>query len=250
MPQFIPHINLARKLYSTSKSEEAYNDHFSHEFDIMTDSMRYFREYAKRGLQRFMDHDLDGAVKDFQRAAMANSTQPLSQLGIFLYCAGKYSDAEVQLELDIQKIESLKFFKATDLRLWRCASLNKLGRVDDAKRALDNSYLTSTGLVEHRPLMNMTLQFYGGELQVEELLDFIGTADEKDFSGTSFFGNFYLGLYFDSIGDMDMSRTFLSIPKNSNRYPTRDVWFHLPRVLYEQRFGSSADDDSNVEYFQ
>jgi len=233
-----------------AKSEETYNDHFENEFDVLADGMRYFREYARRGLQRFQERDLDGAIKDMQRAAKANSTQPLSQLGIFLYCAGNYAQAELQLASDIEKIEAAKMFKATDLRLWRCASLNKLEKFSEAKMALDNSILTTTGLVEYRPLMNTTLNFFAGESPVEDLLDMIGTADEKDFSGNNFFGNFFLGLYYDSVGDMDMARVFLSLSKNSNRYPEKDMWYHLPRVLYEQRFGSSSDENSDDVFFQ
>jgi hypothetical protein len=234
-------MHRAMKMHcNTPKNQETYDDHFSNEFASMADSMRYFREYARRGLQRFQERDLDGAILDLQRAAKANSTQPLSQLGIFLYCAGQYKEAEIQLGLDIEKIEAAKMFKATDLRLWRCASLNKLGRSEHAKQALDTSYLTSTGLVEYKPLMNITLQFYGGDAPVEELLDFIGSADERDFSGNSFFGNFYLGLYYDSVGEVDLSRTFLSLSKSSSRYPVKDMWYHLPRVLYEQRFATIA----------
>lgn len=76
------------------------------------------------------------------------------------------------------------------------------------------------------------------------MIDFIDRADEKDISGRIFYGNFYLGLYFDSIceltkddSDFDgVAERFLRVPAHSRKYREDDMWFHLPRILYDKRF--------------
>ena len=70
------------------------------------------------------------------------------------------------------------------------------------------------------------------------MLLYIGYIDEPkdDFTGRHFYGNFYLGLYYDSINNIELSQTFLHIPCNSMKYKENDMWFHLPRVLYDRRF--------------
>lgn len=42
-------------------------------------------------------------------------------------------------------------------------------------------------------------------------------------------------MYFDSKGDADMARAFLSIPCSSGKYKEGDIWYHVPRLLCEQR---------------
>jgi hypothetical protein len=68
------------------------------------------------------------------------------------------------------------------------------------------------------------------------MLEYIGGADEKDFEGRRFYGNFYLGLYFDSLRNLELCEGFLQYPKESKKYRSHDMWFHLPRVLYARRF--------------
>jgi hypothetical protein len=220
-----------------------YDDDNEEDFSTVEEGLRYFREYAKRGLKRFRDRDIVGCLSDFDRAANANSSQPLVQRGIALYCAGHFQNASLQLERDIAIIEGSKTFKASDLRIWLSASLNKLGRKEDAVKALDHSYLATSGLAEQRFIINCTLSFYAGEMPLDDLLGIIGETDERDVFGFRFFGNFYLGLYYDSIGEFDLARVFLSFPKDSNRYPDRDMWYHVPRYLYTLR---GWDDNDGV----
>jgi tetratricopeptide (TPR) repeat protein len=222
-------------LSSTKYNPNIYDDDNEEDFSSVEEGLRYFREYAKRGLKRFRDRNIEGCLADFDRAANANSSQPLVQRGIALYCAGRYEDASLQLEKDIAMIEGSKAFKASDLRIWNSASLNKLGRKEDAIRALDHTYLTTTGLVEKRFIINCTMSFYANEMPLDDMMEVIGSTDERDVFGFRFFGNFYLGLYYDSIGEPDLARVFLSFPRDSTRYPDKDMWYHLPRFLYTLR---------------
>ena len=98
--------------------------------------------------------------------------------------------------------------------------------------------------------MNNTLNFYGSSnsamdtvndksstiFTLDDMLDYIGKADENDFEGRRFYGNFYLGLYFDSMNSSELSEAFLQYPQESKKYRSHDMWFHLPKVLYNKRF--------------
>jgi len=204
------------------------------------EGLRYFREYARRGMERFMKGDLAGCLADFDRAVASNSSQPLIQRGIALYIAGHYQNASLQLAKDVEALESSKLFKASDVRIWLSAAYNKLGLRDKAVRAVDNTYLTNTGLVEQRYIINATLDFYAGAKPLEDMLSIIDAVDDKDVFGIRFFGNFYLGLYFDSVGEHDLAKTFLAFTRESKRYPDRDMWYHVPRMLHTTR---GWDDD-------
>ncbi len=204
--------------------------------EVPEDNMRRFYEIAQFGLQLFKDGDLTGAISTLQQAANVNSTQPLGQLGILLYLNEEYQEASEQLNRDVKKIEARKLMKATEFRLWQCAALMQLKQTKDAILALDLNGWNTPGIFEDRLLMNRTLHFFGGDASIEELLSIIGSADERDFSGRSFFGNFYLALYHDSVGNKELAKAFLSFPAESNKYPSNDMWHHLPRMFYRRRF--------------
>lgn len=229
---FLPYSKL---LLYAKNNPNIYDDDNEEDFSGVGEGLRYFREYAKRGIKRFRGRDMEGCLADFDRAANANSSQPLIQRGIALYCAGQFEEASIQLQRDIGLLEGSKTFKASDLRIWLSATLNKLGRKEDAIQALDHSYLSTTGLTEQRFIINSTMSFYAGEMPLEDMMGLIGEADERDVFGFRFFGNFYLGLYFDSVNEADLARVFLSFPKDSNRYPEKDMWYHVPRYLYTLR---------------
>ena len=222
----------------SSENEEAKRGKYSdHEIDIenLDDGLRYYREYVKRGMKRFMAHDLEGAESDFERAREFNNSQPLMQRGVVLYINGKYDEAEIQFKEDTKKLENLNLQKASDFRIWWAACLYKSGKTEQALQALDLRNEQSHTLREDKYLMNNTLHFFGRERSLDEMMSIIGNVDSKDMMGHSFFGNFYLGLYFDAINDPDMAKLFMEIPYNSNRYSQNDMWYHLPRIFYEKR---------------
>jgi hypothetical protein len=90
---------------------------------------------------------------------------------------------------------------------------------------------------------NRTLGFFASQVPLEELLDSLGAVDERDTFGARYFGNFYLGLFYDSVGEPGLSQAFLTIPNESERYPKRDMWYHVPRMLYRQRFAGDGDGE-------
>lgn len=225
----------ANLILSAKLNPNIYDDDNEEDFSGVGEGLRYFREYAKRGIKRFRERDIEGCLADFDRATNSNSSQPLIQRGIALYCAGHYLNASVQLERDIAIIEGSKTFKASDLRIWLSACFNKLDRKEDAIAALDHSYLSTSGLIEQRFIINSTMSFFAGEMPLDDIMGLIGETDERDVFGFRFFGNFYLGLYYDSVGEDDLARVFLSFPRDSDRYPDKDMWYHVPRYLYTLR---------------
>ena len=224
-----------RLLRVHASDKEYYNDHISeNEMDRMASGLKQYREYAKSGLNKIVnDNNIEGAIEDFKMALSKNSSQPLQQLGILYYCIGRYEEAEQQLLSDITIMEQSKLFKASDLRLWRSAALNKLNKPREAYLALDHTYLS--GIPESRPIMNMTLNFYAQKLPLEYMMDIVNNMNVQDFSGVRFFTNFYIGLYYDSISNEELATAFLSIIQQSNKYPPKDMWYHVPRILYHHR---------------
>lgn len=171
---------------------------------------------------------LDAAVK-------LNTNQPLIQRGIILYCLGRYDEALQQLMKDTEIMEKAKFMKASDLRIWTAACCNKLGLFDNALVAIDSPKRSPNAMPEERYILNSTLSFFAKENTLDDMLELVGSADPQDVAGTTFYGNFYLGLYFDSVGEVEMARSFMQFPYESDRYKTDDMWHHLPRMLYKQR---------------
>jgi hypothetical protein len=198
------------------------------------DGLRKFRHHTQQGIKRLQVRDLEGALSEFDLARSSNTSQPLVQRGITLYLLGRFEEAAAQLTKDVERMESSKTYKASDIRLWLSACWNHLGSTKKAKTALElNAYSAEGTLLESRHLMTNLLLFFGQEKTLEEMLDVIGTTerDANDVQGTIFYGNFFLGLYFESIGEMDMAKAFLDIPCGSDRYDKQDLWHHVPFML-------------------
>ena len=221
-----------------ANADAAYEDHDNSILGVSNDT-NYFRQYAKRGLDKFKNNDIDGCIIDLKRARAASSRQPLMQLGIFLYINNDFENAEKELMHDIITIENAKINKASELRLWRSASLLKLGNNNDAMKIL-NSPVTKnlTTMNEDRFIMNVTMGLFSGDLQLEKMMQFIDDSNANDASSFRFYGNFYTALYLDAIGDSDLCKTFLSFAIATNpSSSSKDIWYHLPRMFYAKRFG-------------
>ena len=218
-------------------SDAAYEDQETNILGV-NENTRYFREYASRGLEKFKKGDLDGSIQDLRKARDADSRQPLMQLGIFLYINGNYEDAEKQLMKDIITIENARINKASELRIWRSASLSKLGNTREAKQILNEPVTKNfTAMNEDRYIMNITMGLFNGDIGLESIMQLIESSEERDASGFRFYGNLYTALYFDSIGDADLCKTFLGFAIATNPSTSRDIWYHLPRLYYIKRYG-------------
>lgn len=229
--------NRAPVLFASTPAPPAYDDVTDKPIHFNDDS---FRQYVREGIQKLLDGDVIGSVNAWDNAARCNSSQPLQQRGIVLYCVGRFDCAEQQLKEDIRKFENMKVSKASELRLWRSAALNKLGRFEEAKKALDVNNLAGISVASQSKFVNATLSFFYGETPVEDMISITGNPTEKDLSGNYFYGNFFIGLYFDSIGESSLAEAFLAIPNESTRYSPNDMWHHIPRLLVTNRKRKSS----------
>lgn len=208
------------------------------------ESEQKFYEFARKGIEQLKYDNLQSAILSFDQAVLSNNSFPLPQRGIALYIAGRYEEAALQLQSDVDRIEEVRFTKAAELRLWISACWNKAGDPHAAFRALDLYNECSLPQETQSHFTNITMLFFGGKQPIDALFSLIADTDEKDAGGVRFHGNFFLGLYHDSIGDADLAEAFLKYPAESVRYPPNDLWYHVPRLLYLERF-RKADSARN-----
>lgn len=238
-PSCSTRINGARNFAKVDNSGIYQNDDI--EIDKVDLSPSNFREYVVSAFRRIQEGDINGAITNFDYAAKCNSSQPLIQRGVFLYCVGRYECSEKQLKEDIKKLEEMKFGKASELRLWHSAALNKLGRFEDAKYALDIDNRSGISIITQSRGMNSTISFFHGDLELQDMLEIVGDPSDNDLPGSNFFGSFYVGLYLDSVDERDLAKTFLGHAKDSLRYPKQDMWYHVPRILFSNRFNNDSE---------
>ena len=199
-----------------------------------------YREKARQGIDCMMGGDLSAAAQCFDAAQGHNRTQVLLQRGMTEYMLGNYKKASEQLERDVNAMENrnLKLYKATDARLWWSASLRRQGLIEASVDALD---LHNRDLEESRHFMLAMLEFYSGKMALEELMEIVGDVSTRDVAGTTYYGNFYIGLYFSACQDIGMARAFLDITVQADKFADTDLWHHLPRLLKD-----SLTDESQV----
>lgn len=209
---------------------------FEEVFGHLKPSMIEYRECVKKGMNSFINGNLEESLEYFDQAALVNSSQPIAQRSFALYTAERYNDAIIQLKNDIELIEDMKLFKATDLRLLLSACYNKINDKESARKCVDAYDEDPNGISEDRGLWKDLLLFYSGDDgKLSDLMETIGGYGENELNSGLFFGNFYIGIYFDSINQPEMAVPFLEIPKESTRFKQDDMWYHLPRMLFQHR---------------
>ncbi len=95
-----------KKKSSNEHYQTAYDDYEEFGSDNVKVGLQYYRQHAKAGMKCFMEHNIDGAINEFDKAILANSSQPLVQRGIALYLMGRYEDAIEQLRKDVELTEN------------------------------------------------------------------------------------------------------------------------------------------------
>lgn len=95
------------------------------------------------GIKEFQTGNLSSAMEMFDKAAQLQLNQPIVQRGVTLYLLERYEEALNQFMTDTERLEKLKLFKASDLRLWMSACCNKLNLVDYAIQVLGLALLSN-----------------------------------------------------------------------------------------------------------
>jgi tetratricopeptide (TPR) repeat protein len=213
----------------------------------LTDDAKYFLAYAERGQSKFKLGDLEGAYRDFKLAEKANPSMILPQLGILMYTLGMYEDAHRYLNYTIFKTEENMDYRASDLRMWKSASLNQLNRTREAKLAIEENLCYGDIIDTMRYAMNLTMHLYSGTCNIDNILPYLTAEDDDDQDGSIFYASFYCGLYFDSIHEPIEASRLLCYSAKSNRFRPDDLWHHLPRFLFKKYEKLHAADTSYQE---
>jgi hypothetical protein len=195
-----------------------------------------------------VEDTVDASVSTVSKTALRTGGIKIPD-GIAGYCSGNYVAAAEHFLRSLEQTEGSRLWNdddvqiwPSDLRLWLCAALHKLGQHAEAQVVLNHTVvayagedsLNSDDQVTQRQFIGLLMSFYAGESSVQDVLQFIGRQEEidsADRSGFKFFGYFYLGLYYDSVGDYAMSQSLLSYPVESRRFSPNDVWYTIPLLL-------------------
>jgi len=177
---------------------------------------------------------LDAAVADFERGRIDDSVAKFDQLvavaprampqlwqrGIALYYAGRYDDCRKQFEahrtVNPDDVENAAWH-------FLCVA-----RAESAERA--RAGLLPVG-PDARVPMREVLELFRGKMTTEQVMAAAGTS----LSG-QFYGNLYIGLYYEAIGDNARARTALEAAA-SDRYSSAGGYMHMVARVHVSRLG-------------
>ena len=177
---------------------------------------------------------LDAAVADFERGRIDESVAKFNQLvtvaprampqlwqrGIALYYAGRYDDCRKQFEahrtVNPDDVENAAWH-------FLCVA-----RAESPERA--RAVLLPVG-PDARVPMREVLELFRGKMTTEQVMAAAGTS----LSG-QFYGNLYVGLYYEAIGDNARARTALEAAANE-RYRSAGGYMHMVARVHVSRLG-------------
>jgi lipoprotein NlpI len=177
---------------------------------------------------------LDAAIADFERGRIDESVTKFNQLvavaprvmpqlwqrGIALYYAGRYADCRKQFEahrtVNPDDVENAAWH-------FLCVA-----RAEDAQRA--RAALLPVG-PDARVPMREVLELFRGRMTTEQVMAAAGTS----LSG-QFYGNLYVGLYYEAIGDNARARPALEAAAG-DRFRSAGGYMHMVARVHVGRLG-------------
>jgi lipoprotein NlpI len=175
---------------------------------------------------------LDAAIADFERGRIDESVAKFNRLvevaprampqlwqrGIALYYAGRYDDCRKQFEahrtVNPDDVENAAWH-------FLCVA-----RAEDAQRA--RAALLPVG-PDARVPMREVLELFRGKMTTDQVMQAAGNS----LSG-QFYGNLYVGLYFEAIGDNARARPALEAAA-SDRYRSAGGYMHMVARVHVSR---------------
>ncbi|MBL8890682.1 MAG: PQQ-binding-like beta-propeller repeat protein [Planctomycetaceae bacterium] len=190
--------------------------------------------YYQRGCLKCWMGDFQGSVDDFDRyiSRRPEVEQRLWERGISQYLVGQYQAGAKQFEL-------YQTYHDNDVEnsVWRYLCQVKVDGKEVAKQQL--LPIRNDPRV---PLMDI-YRLFQGQGSVDDVLAAISAGDpqESELASRRFYGHYYLGLYFDSLGDREQAikhvKLALEVPAESPRV-SRYMWdvakVHLKSIEGEQ----------------
>lgn len=164
--------------------------------------------YHARGVAYFFANRMAESVKDFDREIdLAPSREPHHwQRGIAQFLAGQYAECQKQFE-------SHRTVNGADMEnsLWHFACVARQQGLEAAQGVWDHPW------TDGRPTMDVLWSLYQGKgtaQQVQAAID--GSSRARD---ACFYGNFYLGMYFDLEQDAEKAQKHMGLAANSCPIP-------------------------------
>jgi lipoprotein NlpI len=161
-----------------------------------------WRAYLHRGEVLFRSGKIAESLGDFDKSLELNPAMAASfwQRGLSLYYAGKFQAGTEQFELH-------RTVNSSDVEnpFWHFLCVAKLEGVDSARKKI-----LPCGHDGRPPMMDILELIRGTKTfdEVEQIVEAIDH-DSKPKAYDRFYGNYYLGLYLDAIGQPDKAELFL-----------------------------------------
>ncbi len=163
------------------------------------DSLESASDYVSRGIRRFRDNNISGALRDFQKAVELDPrTRPyLWQRGISHYYAGEFKKGR-------QQFESHQIVNPHDVEnaTWHFVCVAAVDGIGTAKNSLIKIDITR----DTRIPMSEIYQFYAGHGSEDSVIE---AADKANTELARMYAHLYLGLYYEVAGEVDKARSHM-----------------------------------------
>jgi lipoprotein NlpI len=160
------------------------------------------KAYQFRGEEYFKLAQIDKSLADFDRFLELQPDQRPKhwQRGIALYYAGKFKEGGEQF-----KAGEKAFGDDVENAVWHYLCNEKVIGADKARAALLKIE------PDRRVPMMVVYDLFAGKAKPEDVLAAVnkGKPDDQEMKNRQFYANLYLGLYFDSTGDLKKAREHL-----------------------------------------
>lgn len=183
--------------------------------------------WLHRGEQRFKLGEINKAISDFDKfIELVPRMEPHHwQRGIAYYYAGRFADGRKQFEQH-RTVNPADVENAA----WHFLCVARESGVEKARASLMP--------VENDPRVPMKKihELFAGKATPEDVLKAAASsgAPTLDLNRQLFFANFYVGLYFEAIGDEQRAKEFIS--KATGPFRTRDYMGDVARVHLQLRW--------------
>ncbi|CAM9333349.1 unnamed protein product [Choristocarpus tenellus] len=147
---------------------------------------------------------LEQAVEDYEFARdCSEKVRYTWPLGLGLFYLERYSDVVNQLESDITYFEGKFGDSATDERIFRAASLMHLARLKGEPLEGVAESIQPLEIKEPTFLRRTVHELFRGQASAQDVEAVISGEEGKsfDYLGTRFYGQFFLGLWYDACGE-------------------------------------------------
>ena len=188
------------------------------------------RVYVVRGMVYFRLGRIQESLADFDKSIeLEPSSKPECwQRGISLYYLGRYDEGREQFEVH-------RTVNSSDVEnpFWHFMCVSKIDGVDAAR-----TKLLPCGPDSRSPLMQV-LEMLRGKMEPEQVIAAANAAHggPEGKSLARFYGNLYVGLYYDCLGKLDLAKEHLEkcIAEKNGGYMRNVAQIHLAHLASVKR---------------